>query len=419
MGRTLTPKDCHALMNLLVKQATGQQSIAVTDTSSFISAGEKVLETGMENVINSLNIVLGRTLISARPYDAKLTLMEEMNTDLYTSRLRKISFYSKLAKPSGAFNTDLYSNLHEGFTAGQNPDSEGTAQSTKSQWEQNPPHALEMNFGGSSTWQMAITTYEVQLQNAFRSESEFAQFVSGYMTEFANDISSMREAWNRMNLLNKIASVYDMSDNMEGSVVNLTKRFNDRFGTSYTSAELRSTYLKEFLAFFVSEFKLASEHMTERTSKYHWSPENVEGDILLRHTPYSAQRVYLFNELFTEAESLVLPQIFNPNYLNIKTQYEKIGYWQSVEDRARIKVVPSVVDADTGLQKAGTEVDIPYVVGMITDKDGLMTNFMLDKIASTSLEARKLFRNTWHTYLRNAINDNTENCVIFIMKDED
>ena len=57
MARTFTPIDQHTLMNLLLRQATGEQSLTVTDTSTFISAGELVLSTGMENVYNAINIV--------------------------------------------------------------------------------------------------------------------------------------------------------------------------------------------------------------------------------------------------------------------------------------------------------------------------------------------------------------------------
>lgn len=46
-----------------------------------------------------------------------------------------------------------------------------------------------------------------------------------------------------------------------------------------------------------------------------------------------------------------------------------------------------------------------------------MTDFQLESANTTSLEARKGFRNTWLTFARNAIDDPTENCTIFIMDD--
>lgn len=425
MARTFTTQDARAIMQLLVEQATGQTNIAVVDTSSFVSAGELVLSQSIENVYNSLNIVLGRLISASRPYKAKLKLMDALDTGIYTNRLRKISYYSKFPKESGAFNTNLYTNLAEGFTAGQNFDNQTppVAQSTKSQWEQNLAMPLEMNFGGSATWQNCITQPEFQAQVAFRSEEEFIKFLTGYMQEHANDIEQQREAWNRMALVNKIASVYDMSAYMPGSVFDLVAGFNSRYGTSYTGTQLRTTYLKEFLAYFVTVFKLTSEYMTERSANYHWSvPKTVGGDTfhILRHTPYRDQRVYLFSQLFKEAESLVLPEIFNPQYLDINTQYEDITYWQSVDDRSAIKCTPAITDADPtsptyGTQIAGSAVDLPYVVGMITDRDGLMTDMMLDSVATTQLEARKHYRNTWQTFLKGVISDNTEKVCIFVM----
>lgn len=425
MARNFTVQDARAIMQLLVQQATGQTNIAVVDTSTFVSAGELVLSQSIENVYNALNIVLGRLISASRPYKAKLKLMDALDTGVYTSRLRKISYYSKFPKNAGAFNTNLYTNLHEGFTAGQNFDNQTppVAQSVKSQWEQNLAMPLEMNFGGSASWDNCITQPEYQAQVAFRDEAEFIKFLTGYMQEHANDIEQQREAWNRMALVNKIASVYDMRTYMPGSVIDLVAGYNAKFNTSYTGAQLRTTYLKDFLAYFVTEFKLVSEYMTERSANYHWSvPKTVDGVTyhVLRHTPYRDQRVYLYSKLFKDAEAQVLPEIFNPEYLDIKTQYEDVTYWQSVDDRGAIKCTPAITDADPasptyGTQVQGTSVDLPYVVGMITDRDGLMTDMMLDSVATTPLEARKKYRNTWQTFLKGVISDNTEKVCIFIM----
>ena len=195
MARTLTPQDCHVLMNELVKQATGQTTLQAVNTSTFISCGETVLKTGIENTINSLAIVIGRTFMAVRPYNAKMRLINALNTGAYTSRMRKISFFSQDSKESGYYNTNLFTNLKGGFTNGQN-EKNNTPQSAKSMWEQNPAVVLEMNFGGTSTWQDSATIYEEQLKMAFRNESEFGQFVSGIMTEKANDIETQKEAFN-------------------------------------------------------------------------------------------------------------------------------------------------------------------------------------------------------------------------------
>lgn len=419
MARTLTPTDAHVIMTELVHQATGQKNLTVVDTSSFVSAGETVLATGIENTINSLGIVLGRTLMAVRPYKAKLAIINALNTGAYTSRMRKISFYSRDPKASGDWNTNLFTNLQTGFTNGQNPDSQGDAQSTKSMWEQNAPVALEMNFGGQSVWEESTTIYEDQLKVAFRGESEFSSFVAGVMTEKANDIESEKEAFNRMTLLNHMAGIVDMTALMPKSAVNLTSAFNTKFGTSYTSEQLRTTYLADFLKFFVAEFKLASDYMTNRSAMYHWSPDKQVGGVdhtLLRHTPKSKQRAMLFNPLFVEARSNVYPDIFNPQYLDVNN-FEPVEYWQSISTPAGINVTPAIPDPDTGLQKAGNPVALSYVVGILFDEDAIMTDFQLERSASTPLEARKNYRNLWWSFSKNAINDFTENAILFYMAD--
>ena len=419
MARSLTPRDCHALMNLLVKEATGQDAlIQVVDSSTFVSAGEQVLATGVENTLNALSLVLGRTFMAVRPYNAKLALINAVNTGEYTHRMRKISFYSRSAQASGDWNTQLYTNLAPEFTNGQNID-DGTAQSTKSMWEQNQPVPLEINFAGSSVWQDSTTIYEYQLQQAFRSESEFADFVAGIMTERGNDIESQKEAFNRMTLLNFMAGVYDLDQT--GSVVNLTSAFNTEFGTAYTSAQLRSTYLKEFCMFLASKIKIDSDMLTNRSVKAHWYPAKTIGDTsyeLLRHTPKDRQRLMLYNPLMIKTQSYVFPELFNEQYLKMEN-YEGVMYWQNENDPSAIKVTPAIPDK-TGTYKtqiAGDTVSLDYVVGMLYDVDALMVDYQLERSATTPLEARKGYRNMWWTFSKNAINDFTENAIIYIMAD--
>lgn len=422
MARSLTTRDIHELMNALVAQATGQSDIAVVDASSFVSAGELVMSTGTENVLNSLSLLIGRTLVASRPYKAPLSIINAINTDMYTDRFRKISFYAKDSLATGAFNTQLFTNLAQDYDNGENGTDvvTGDPVSTKSMWVQNQGMPLEMNFAGSSSWQDSITVYEWQLKKAFVDEASFGEFIAGIMQEKANDIESQKEAFNRMTLLNHIAATYDLdAADANGRVINLTKAFNDRFGTSYTSAQLRSTYLKEFLAFFVATFKNVSDFMRTRSKKYHWAVEKTVGSdkyYILRHTPYDRQRVILYQPLFREAEALVLPEIFRPNYLDIDTQYEGVNFWQSFEAGPAIDFYPAIPQA-SGAQTKGDEVKLDYVVGMIYDVDGLMVDYQLEDVSTTPLEARKHYRNTWWTFSKNAISDATENCVIFTMED--
>lgn len=418
MSKRFNPTDAYAIMNLLVKQATGQTDLTVVDTSSFISAGETIQATGTENVLNTLGVVMGRLLIAARPYEAKLQIINAENTDMYTNRMRKVSYYARENEAAGFVNTDLFTNLQTGFDNGTNPQ-DGNAKSVSSMWKQNLPVVLEMNFAGSDVWQKSQTITRDQVKIAFRGEDEFMRFMDGAAVEVGNDIASNREAFNRMILLNKIAAVYDMSASMKNSARNLTAEFNAKYGTSYTSAELRTTYLEQFLKFFVTEFKLASDYMTNRSSNYHWSPAKTVNGVsytLLRHTPKDRQRAILYTPLFTEARANVLPDIFNPQYLDV-SQYEGVTYWQDINSPAQINITPAITDTATGEQKSGNAVALPYVIGILYDEDGMMSDYQLEDAVSTPMEARKHYYNIWYSFARNGIIDNTENSVIFYMAD--
>ena len=425
MARTLTPRDAHAIVNLVMQELTGQKgSIQKVTTDNFVSVGELINQSPTENVYNALSIPLLRTLIAARTYDDEFMIFNALDSGVYSDRMRKISYLSKGAKPAGSWNTQLYTNLAAGFTAGENHDSGGTPQSTKSQWEQCPVIPKELHFGGSSVWDHGITWYKDAAKNAFADDATFNRFWAGALVENANDIKSEKNAFRRVALLNFIAGLYDLTT-YGTKVVNLTYEFNQKYGTSYTSAQLRTTYLKEFLAFFVSTFKTYSKNMKYRSLNYHVDmPETVNGETyhLLRHTPYSRQRVILYEPLFIDAEAMVLPEIFRPEYLDLKTQYYGVQWWQNENAPSAIDVVPSIPDLNSvstyyGEQVTGTRVQLDYVVGLIFDEDAILTDFQLDDVNTTPLEARKRFRNTWYAMKRNLINDFSEKAILFTMED--
>lgn len=420
MARTLTPLDAYSLMNSLVRQATGQASLAVTDTSSFISAGETILSTGRENVLNSLSMVLGRTFAAVRPYNAKLALINAIDTGAYTSRFRKISYYAEDALESGYFNTDINTNFADGYTSGDN----GGA-STKSQWEQHPAMPLEQVFGGSSTWQDCLTIYQDKLEAAFRSEDEFNIFIQGILTEHGNAIESQKEAFNRMTLLSAMATRYYLESNSitTNCAINMTTAFNTEMNTTYTTIQLQTVYLKEFLEFLVAKVKEISDRMTERGTHFHDPLTKTVGGTtysILRHTPYDRQRIILYGPLLRKAESMVLPEIFRPEYLDMGKQFEKVEFWQTNTtdaDRPKININSAYYDSVSGEQKATGAVALDYVIGFIYDADALLVDYKLEKTLTSGLEARKGYSNTWLTFSKNAISDQTENACLLYMAD--
>ena len=424
MARRLTVTDGYAIINAMAAEMLGQNAtIQAIDESTFVSVGESVLQAGTENVINTLSLVCSRDLVAIRPYNAKFRLINALDSGMFSNRVRKISYYAKSAVPDGASNTQLFGeNLGMGFDNGVHYDSSNppVQQSVESMWLQSTPVTYQAWFGGAVEWQYNYTLYEDQLKQAFRSSAEWAAFLNGFLVSCANDLESEKEAFSRLVVLNAIGQVANLTASMPKSFRNLTTEFNSKFGTSYTTAQLLSTYFSEFLAFFVATVKTDSDMLENRSTLYHWSPtKTVNGVsyVLPRQTKKNDQRMMMISKFWNDAEALVLPAIFNPQYLSIDN-FEKIDYWQNINDPMAVKVTPSIPDvSDPSAQTAGSAVNLGTVLGILYDKDAMMVDFHLERVDSTPLEARKHYRTIWNTINKNPINDATENMIVYYMAD--
>lgn len=423
MPRRLNVTDGYAIINAMSAEMLGSNAtIQAIDESSFASVGELLLNSGIEEVINTLSLVCSRDLIAIRPYAAKFRLINALDSGMFSNRIRKISYYAKNAVPTGASNTDLYpENLGMGFDNGVHQG--GTPpvdKSVESMWLQSTPVVWQSWFGGAIEWQYPYTLYENASKAAFRSGQEWADFLNGFLVSVANDIETEKEAFSRLVVLNLIAGVADLTASMPNSFRNLTTEFNAKFGTSYTTAQLQTTYLSEFLAFFVATVKTDSDMLENRSTLYHWSPaKTVNGVsyVLPRQTKKVDQRMMMISKFWNDAEALVLPQIFNPQYLSLDN-FEKIDYWQNINDPMAISVTPAIPDVlSPGAQTTGAAVALDTVLGIIYDRDAMMVDFHLEDVTSTPVEARKHYRTIWNTINKNPLNDFTENVIVYYMAD--
>lgn len=419
MARVFTPQDAAALLAATVREATGQElTLQSINTSNWVSIGEQLLTTGKENVLNALSTVIFRELIAVRPYSGRFVSFRSKSNSLFQQRLRKISFYAKDPKNAGNFNTNLFDNFAAGYTNGQNPDANGVPQSTKSMWEQDPPLLAECFYGGSSVWEDSYQIFENQLDVAFRSPEDLANFANGYITEKMNDIESQKEGFARINLLNYIAGVLDQSSVMPGSAKNMVTEYNNYFGTSKTAGDLLGTDLQSFLEFFVATVKTDIRRLENRSALYHDARKQTINGIdysILRHTPRDRQRLIMIADFWTKAEAMVKPAIFNPEYLDIGKQMEVVDAWQNENDPWAIDVTPAIFDQVNKVQIAGNQVQQSLILGTLHDEDALWVDFQLDSAASTPLEARKRYRNVWYAMAQNACCDFTEKGIVYYM----
>lgn len=398
--------DAYAVMNTLVRQATGQTNISVVDTSTFVSAGSSVLDTGVENVIGALSVLIGKTIIASRPYTGKFKSIIQQDGDAFSARIRKISVYSQDNITTGMFNANPSApNLGAGLN-----DESGAG----SQWEQFPTYIAERYFYSEFAWDKAHTQYPEQIKKAFTNPADFIDFVNGVLVEVQNDIESTIEAKNRMAVLDRIGGLYLNRATRPESAVNLTKEFNDKFSTSYTTEQLKGAHLKEFLEFMTTKIKIDSDRLTDRSAKYHDPMVKTVGTNtynILRHTPKSKQKFIYLQEFITESKAMVYPEIFNPQYIP-EVNGEGINFWQSDSDRAAVKVKPSLPDGATS-----SNVEIGTVIGLLFDTDALVANNKYESMYQTPINARHVYTNMFWHYRYGLINDYSENAILYYMED--
>ena len=401
MANSFTPTDVYAIVNEIVSQATGQKSIAVVDTTSFVSIGATLIGTQheAEKTLNAIGNVLARTIFSSRPYEGSLDILRA-SQEKWGAVVRKLIPLPSEAEESQDYNTDI------------NPTQLADGQSIDMYRIKNPK-VIELDFWGTKKLQAHITRYQDQLSMAFKSEADFVAFIDAFMIEFFNSIERMNEGRSRLVLANAIAGTYAMASDAPSCVVDLTAAYNAKYGTSYTKAQLLTTYLESFLGFFVGTVKMYSKRLKDSTALYH---ANFTGKPdILHHTPKAMQKLIMYEPFFIDAETQVLPQVFHPDKLDIG-EYEGVNFWQNPDTPEKIVCKPTYLDVATmDSTDAASAVTIDTVLGILYDVEFMGVFPQFDYSSVTPFNSAGGYWNEFYHWRFNNWTDYQENHIIFIM----
>lgn len=396
MAMSWTKNDVYQIVNEVVSQTMGSQTDLVAfDTESFAMVGSKLLGYSTEKTLNAITQMFAKTIFSVRPYKSKFEILEVDNR-LWGAVTRKIQPLYKGLEQSQDNNTDL-TVLDPNLQTGKSTDP----------WEQNLPEVTETCFVGVNTIQKSLTNLtQDQLNVAFSNEDEFGAFLFMIAEAFQNEIEKARETMKRMVVLNHIGACY--KTNM---YVDLALEFNKAFETSYTREQLLTTYFENFMKFSVAYIKKLSNLFTEFSFKYH---QKIAGDEVPRHTPKSEQRMIFFEPFFIDARAFVFSSIFNPEELDIGS-YEKVNYWQNINHESSVLVKPTYLDEDGKQTTDDDPVSIPFVLGLLFDKDAMGWTNIFKATVTSPLNVRGMYYNTVYHEQTKGWNDMSENCCLFVI----
>lgn len=403
MGNTLTVTDVYGIVNAMNAEMFGvNASITAINTSTFATVAENMLRTSVTGTYDALNNVIGKNIYAVRRYNGKFKIILKTAAE-WGGITRKISYFAKPMEQSTNYNTDLAgTQLDDG--------------SSIDPWVISKKYPLEMCMPGVKTIQYSITRFVSQIKMAFTSERALADFIAGMLTEVANDIESKIEAENRLMVLNAIGATYNVGNSR--MKVNLRTEFNAKYGTTYSVSDLLTTYLADFVAFFVWRLKGDMELMSERNDLFHIYPAKTDDAgnnlVLLRHTPPEARRLILYMPLIRDEEVNVFPSLFDTSMLRI-SDFSGCEYWQNPNDPMSVSITPNQLNTTSGEAETGSAVSLSYVVGLLFDRDALATEIKHESVLSTPINPRGEYINTVYHWSQNYLLDQTENMVLYYL----
>lgn len=397
---TMTFQQIATVLNSIVHQATGKDTITPTNTAEFVSVANTALSLGNDVVMNAISNVLARTIFAIRPYSAKFVGLEK-DLPRWGAYMRKLSIADSDWADDEAYKYPV------AYDASENPPT-GDGKIVD-QWKIKKPNVLQTNFYGASVFGDHITIFEDQLESAFRSPEELGSFLSMIMTNLSNRIEMSRDAVARGLVANMIGAL--LTENDANRVVHLLTEYNAQTGLTLTA---QSVYAPDnfpaFMKWVYSRVAQISDLMTENSLMYQTV---ITGKPVLRHTPVQNQKVYLYSPARHQMDARVLADTYHDTYLRY-ADVESVNYWQSIKTPDAVNVTPSYTTT-AGAVATGKAVSKAGIFGLIFDEDAMGYAILDRRIVPTGINASGLYRNLFLHAKEKVFMDNTEKAVVLLL----
>lgn len=400
----LSYNQAAALLNQMVEQATGQSALAQINTGNFTSVATMALRNGYDPLLNSISQVLNRTIVSIRPYTAKLKSLRIYDSDRWGNLTRKISFTDR-----EVVDDTRISPMEDG--------------QTYSPYKVRKPIPIQVNFSGVDEYSDYTTIFRDQLDSAFTGIGQFNSFITGQLQNMADKKEQYDEAQTRACLLNLMGGTYacEKNNGERGRVRHLLTEFQAFRGDEapLTVAQLfgNNDNLVPFASWLSAELQTTARKMSERTMLYHECPLDSSGNPykLMRHTPAQYTVCYMLSEFFDKINAIVRPGIFANEYLQY-VDYEGVTYWQNIENPAKVDVSASYLKAAAGNNDTAEDTfTADYVLGILMDREAAGYRPLSTWSQATPMNAEKGFSTLWYHFRSQWMNDNTENAVLLLL----
>lgn len=393
---SMTFQQSATLLNSVLQQMTGETSIAPTNEAEFVAVGTTLLQAGYDQLNKAVSQVLTRSIYVARAYSPLYPSIER-DSATWGGIVRKVTILDLDFEDDKAFD------LVDGQT-GPDP------------FKINKQKAVQFNFYGGNVKELIVTITEDQLRQAFSSSADFGSFMAAQAQNLLNQLNQKVEGESRITVNNMLGAAISAGGDR---VIHLLTEYKAATGnTTITAANyLSKEEFEPFAKWFYGRLNTLKRFMAERSVKYHQNITTYNGQPLTkpinRFTPDQYMNVFMLSQFMDQVDASALSGIYNEQLLQLGS-FERVNYWQSIENPDQINVVPNIL-ADTGLCSAAAEaVEESGIVGCLFDDEALGITVIDEGVRSIENPRGRYFNNfynwtcRWH-------NDQTENFVALVL----
>lgn len=388
-------KQSATLLNAIMEQITGTSQLTAVDESEFVSVATTALQTGYDQLNKAVSQVLSRSIYSARAYSPVYPSIER-NSEVWGGIVRKVTFLDL------DFIDDQAFSLTDGQT-GPDP------------FLVNKQKAVQFNFYGGNVKELVVTITEDQLCQAFSSSADFGSFMSAQAQNLINQLNQKIEAESRIAVNNLIASAITADGDQ---VVHLITEYKAETGNNTISKSnyLSNSEFEPFAKWMYGRLNTLKQFMAERSEKFHNQITSYNGASLtkpiLRHTPDQYMNIFMLSDFMNQVDASALSGIYNQELLSIGS-FQKVNFWQSIDDPSAIDLYPNILKADGTCEK-GSEVDEDGIVGILFDDEAVGISIIDEGVRSIENPRGRYFNN-WHNWSTRWFNDLSENHVVLML----
>lgn len=380
-------QQIYNILNQVNQQSEGKLDITVTDTSSFVELGDAVLSSSSntEPFLNTFCQLIYRDIVEGRAYKSPLRSMMK-GTAEWGAIVRKVS-------------VDMPDLVEEEAV----PLKDGPG---LDQYQIKLPKAHQYLFVSRTPYSVFVTIQRAWLKEAFRSEAQMETFIASIFLKIQNRLELSIENLTKMSIANYIGLT------KAPQKFNLVTMYNNENGLADDNAVpagIKAMHNPDFMRWAVGIIKEVMANLNSMSTLY-----NYEGEE--RFTPYSEQHLMMLSRFKTQLETVALYGAFNEEYINVAKK-EIVPHWQgsgtSPMDFSKQSKVNVNVRTPGGEATSGAVVN--NVVAVLFDNEATGAYRQIEEVATTPLNAKGLYTNTFFHEQQMWFNALDENFIVFTL----